>query len=53
MDNQRKEVNLDDEPLSLDMSFDEALEMLVNTPPPDETDDEELHQEVRNQDDYD
>lgn len=43
----------DDEPLSLNMSFDEALEMLLNTPLPDERDEEELHQKERNQDDCD
>lgn len=43
----------DDEPLSLDMSFDEALEMLLNTPPPDGNEEEELHQEERNPDDCD
>lgn len=43
----------DDEPLSLDMSFDEALEMLLNTPPPVETDDDDLHREERNQEDCD
>lgn len=43
----------DDEPLSLDMSFDEALEMLLNTPPPVETDDDDTNREERNQDDCD
>ena len=41
----------DDEPLSLDMSFDEALEMLLNTPPPDVNKEEEQHQEERKDED--
>lgn len=40
-----------DESLSLDMSFDEALEMLVNTPLPDSQTEEELHQQERKDDD--
>lgn len=40
-----------DEPLSLDMSFDEALEMLLNTPLPDDGDEEDMHREERNQED--
>lgn len=37
----------DDEPLSLEMSFDEALEMLLNTPPPVEPNDDDTHREER------
>lgn len=50
MDDYRK-INPNDEPLSLDMSFDEALEMLLNTPPPDGNEDEEPYQVERNQED--
>lgn len=35
----------DDEPLSLDMTFDEALELLMNTPPPKDEEQSELEQE--------
>lgn len=48
----KQEFKNDDEPLSLDMSFDEALEMLLNTPLPVETDDEDMHREERNQEDW-
>ena len=41
----------DDEPLSLDMSFDEALEMLLNTPSPNDQDEEEKHQEEHKDED--
>ena len=42
--------NTDDEPLSLDMTFDEALEMLLNAPLPDDQDEEEQHQEEHKDD---
>ena len=51
MEKTSKNKLTDDEPLSLDMSFDEALEMLLNTPPPVESNDNETHRGERNQDD--
>lgn len=49
----KPQLENDDEPLSLDMTFDEALEMLLNTPPPVETDDNDTHREERKDDDCD
>ena len=51
MEKTSKNKLTDDEPLSLDMSFDEALEMLLNTPPPVEPDNDDTHREERNQED--
>ena len=36
----------EDEPLSLDMTFDEALELLLNTPPPEKEDGSSMGQDT-------